>query len=55
MYTVSIETQLHALRPGDRVRYSGVDWDIKDYSTYQGFAEKVEKTLRKIEWVVKQK
>lgn len=35
MYTVSIETQLHALRPGDRVRYSGVDWDIKDYSTYQ--------------------
>ncbi|MBK1986609.1 DUF4178 domain-containing protein [Sphaerospermopsis aphanizomenoides BCCUSP55] len=35
MYTVDIETQLHALRPGDRVRYSGVDWDIKDYSTYQ--------------------
>ncbi|WP_413175301.1 DUF4178 domain-containing protein [Anabaena azotica] len=35
MYTVDIETQLHALRPGDRIRYSNVDWDIRDYSTYQ--------------------
>jgi hypothetical protein len=35
MYTTAIENQLYSLRPGDRVRYSGVDWDIKDYSTYQ--------------------
>ncbi|MFM2060750.1 MAG: hypothetical protein RLZZ507_420 [Cyanobacteriota bacterium] len=35
MYTTGIETQLHGLRPGDRVMYSSVDWDIKDYSTYQ--------------------
>lgn len=34
MYSVSIETQLHALRPGDRVMYASVDWDVKDYSTY---------------------
>ncbi|TAF07731.1 MAG: DUF4178 domain-containing protein [Nostocales cyanobacterium] len=35
MYTAGIETQLHGLRPGDRIMYSSVDWDIKDYSTYQ--------------------
>jgi hypothetical protein len=29
-----IKTQLQQLRPGDRVNYSGVQWHVKDYSTY---------------------
>ena len=29
------QTQLQELRPGDRVKYHGVDWLIEGYSTYQ--------------------
>lgn len=34
MSTISTQTQLQQLRPGDRVKYHGVQWDVKDYSTY---------------------
>ena len=35
MYTDSIENQLYNLRPGDRINYGNVTWDIRDYSTYE--------------------
>ncbi|AFZ23274.1 hypothetical protein Cylst_0950 [Cylindrospermum stagnale PCC 7417] len=35
MPTIVTQNQLQELRPGDRVRYHGVDWDIEDYSRYQ--------------------
>ncbi|BAY25151.1 hypothetical protein NIES2100_49550 [Calothrix sp. NIES-2100] len=35
MATIVTQTQLQELRPGDRVKYHGVDWNIEDYSTYQ--------------------
>ncbi|OUL35575.1 hypothetical protein BV372_10595 [Nostoc sp. T09] len=35
MVAIVTQTQLQELRPGDRVRYHGVDWHIEDYSTYQ--------------------
>lgn len=34
MLSITTQTQLQQLRPGDRVKYYGVQWDIKDYSTY---------------------
>lgn len=34
MPSITTQTQLQQLRPGDRVKYHGVQWDIKDYSTY---------------------
>lgn len=35
MATIVNQTQLQELRPGDRLTYHAVDWDIEDYSTYQ--------------------
>ncbi|MDZ7962999.1 MAG: DUF4178 domain-containing protein [Aulosira sp. DedQUE10] len=35
MVAIVTQTQLQELRPGDRVRYHGVDWEIENYSTYQ--------------------
>ncbi|MCF2145162.1 DUF4178 domain-containing protein [Desmonostoc muscorum LEGE 12446] len=35
MATIVTQTLLEELRPGDRLTYHGVDWDIEDYSTYQ--------------------
>lgn len=32
--SVSNQTQIQELRPGDRLKYHGVQWQIKDYSTY---------------------
>ncbi len=34
MYTISTQIQLHQLCPGDRLKYHGVQWDVKDFSTY---------------------
>ncbi len=34
MPTITTQTQLQQLRLGDRVKYHGVQWDVKDYSTY---------------------
>lgn len=34
MSTISTLTQLQQLRAGDRIKYHGVRWDVKDYSTY---------------------
>lgn len=34
MSSISTLTQLHLLRPGDRVKHRGVEWDVKNYSTY---------------------
>ncbi|QIR37525.1 DUF4178 domain-containing protein [Tolypothrix sp. PCC 7910] len=35
MVAIVTQTQLHDLRPGDRVKYHGVDWKVEDYSIYQ--------------------
>ncbi|MBD2663086.1 hypothetical protein B6N60_00631 [Richelia sinica FACHB-800] len=35
MPTIVTQDQLQGLRPGDRIRYHSVDWDIEDYSRYQ--------------------
>jgi hypothetical protein len=35
MSTIVIESELQKLRPGDRVRYHRVDWNIEDHSRYQ--------------------
>lgn len=34
MLSVSQEAQLQQLRSGDRVKYHGVQWQVKNYSTY---------------------
>lgn len=34
MVSVSTLQQLEQLRPGDRITYHGVQWDVKDYSSY---------------------
>lgn len=34
MSTISTLTKLQQLRPGDHLKYHGVQWDVKDYSTY---------------------
>lgn len=34
MPTIATQTQLQQLRPGDHLKYHGVQWDVKDYSTY---------------------
>ena len=34
MSTIVTLSQLQQLRPGDRLKYHGVQWDVKDYSTY---------------------
>ncbi len=35
MLSVSQEAQLQQLRSGDRVKYHGVQWQVKNYSTYE--------------------
>ncbi len=34
MLSASNQGQLLQLRPGDRLNYHGVQWQVKDYSTY---------------------
>ena len=34
MITISTQTQLQQLRPGERLNYYGVQWQVIDYSTY---------------------
>ena len=34
MLSVSNEAQLQQLRSGDRIKYRGVQWQVKNYSTY---------------------
>ena len=35
MLSVSNQAQLHQLRSGDRLKYHGVQWLVKNYSTYE--------------------
>lgn len=34
MPSITTQTQLQQLRPGDRLKYHGVQWNVKDCSTY---------------------
>lgn len=34
MFTISTQTQLQQLSPGDRLNYYGIQWQVIDYSTY---------------------
>lgn len=34
MSTIVTATQLQQLRPRDRIKYHGIQWSVKDYSTY---------------------
>ena len=42
-------TRLQELRPGDRVKYYGRQWDVKDYSTYHDNLQRYETT----EWLLR--
>ncbi len=35
MFSISTQTRLQQLRPGDRLNYCGVEWQVIDYSTYK--------------------
>lgn len=35
MFNISTQSQLQHLRPGDRLNYCGVEWQVVNYSTYK--------------------
>ncbi|MBW4522879.1 MAG: DUF4178 domain-containing protein [Scytolyngbya sp. HA4215-MV1] len=41
----SVETSLRQLRDGDRVQYHGIQWQVKDYSTYTDHGYETEEWL----------